>query len=348
MNLEQTILSDRASAQSLSIAPMMDRTDRHYRYFMRQITKHTMLYSEMITTGAILHGDRDKLLGFSPAEQPLVLQLGGDDPGQLAACARLAETYGYREVNLNVGCPSDRVQSGHFGACLMAQPDVVAHCVEAMRQATSLPVTVKHRIGIDNLDHYDDLARFVHIVSQAGCDRFIVHARVALLQGLSPRENRTIPPLRYAEVHRLKHEFPHLLIEINGGITTLEQAQTYLQQVDGVMIGRAAYDNPFLFARADTLCGAAELPPPNRRQIIEAMIPYVEYGLTQGISATRLLRHMMGLFAYQRVAKVWRRYLTERLQQPSDAAMILPDALCLLPNDILDACPPCHPRPLLV
>jgi tRNA-dihydrouridine synthase A len=342
MSREQNIADARASAWPLSIAPMMDRTDRHYRYFMRQITKHTMLYSEMITTGAILHGDRDKLLGFSPAEQPLALQLGGDDPDQLAVCARLADAYGYREVNLNVGCPSDRVQSGHFGACLMAQPDVVARSVDAMRQATSLPVTVKHRIGIDNLDHYDDLARFVHSVSQAGCDRFIVHARVALLQGLSPRENRTIPPLRYADVYRLKHEFPHLLIEMNGGITSLAQAQAHLQQVDGVMIGRAAYDNPFLFAQADTLCDAAQAPTPNRRRIIETMIPYVEYWLTQGISATRMLRHMMGLFAYQRVAKVWRRYLTERLQRASDVAMILPDALRLLPDDILDACPPCH------
>ncbi len=347
MGFEQHIADGRGFPWPLSIAPMMDRTDRHYRYLMRQITKHTMLYSEMITTGAILHGDRDKLLGFSQAELPLALQLGGDDPCQLAACACIAEAYGYSEVNLNVGCPSDRVQSGHFGACLMTQPEVVARGVEAMRQATSLPVTVKHRIGIDNLDHYDDLARFVHIVSQAGCDRFIVHARVALLQGLSPRENRTIPPLRYPDVYRLKHEFPNLLIEINGGITSLEQAREHLQQVDGVMIGRAAYDNPFLFAQADTVCYADETPPANRRQVIETMIPYVEYWLTQGISATRTLRHMMGLFAYQRVAKVWRRYLTERLQYASDAVMILPDALRLLPNDILDDRPSCHPRPLL-
>jgi tRNA-dihydrouridine synthase A len=326
---------------------MVDRTDRHYRYFMRQITKHTLLYSEMITTGAILHGKRDRLLGFSAAEQPLALQLGGDDPVQLAACARLAETLGYREINLNVGCPSDRVQNGHFGACLMAQPEIVARCVTAMRQATSLPVTVKHRIGIDHLQHYDDLAHFVHTVARAGCDRFIVHARIALLQGLSPRENRTIPPLRYADVYRLKHEFPALVIEINGGITSLPQVQSHLQQVDGAMIGRAAYDNPFLFARADMLLyGETEASPTTRRQVIEAMIPYLDNWLTQGVTAAAILRPMMGLFAYQRVAKAWRRYLTERIQRPCDTRRILPDALRLLPDDILDAHPPDLHRPL--
>jgi tRNA-dihydrouridine synthase A len=345
MFLQQDIAKRRGSVWPLSIAPMMDRTDRHYRYLMRQITKHTLLYSEMITTGAILHGKRDRLLGFSAAEQPLALQLGGDDPLQLAACAHLAEVHGYREVNLNVGCPSDRVQDGHFGACLMAQSEVVARCVAAMRQATSLPVTVKHRIGIDHLQHYDDLAHFVYTVAQAGCDRFTVHARIALLQGLSPRENRTIPPLRYADIYRLKREFPALVIEINGGITALEQVQSHLAQVDGVMIGRAAYDNPFLFARADVLFYGETEAPPTRRQVIEAMIPYLDDWLTQGVTAAAILRPMMGLFAYQRVAKVWRRYLTERLRRTCDARLILPDALRLLPEDILDAHPPdlCQP-----
>jgi tRNA-dihydrouridine synthase A len=209
-----------------------------------------------------------------------------------------------------------------------------------MRQATSLPVTVKHRIGIDHLQHYDDLAHFVNTVAQASCDRFIVHARIALLQGLSPRENRTIPPLRYADVYRLKHEFPALIIDINGGITSLAQVQAHLQQVDGVMIGRAAYDNPFLFAQADVLYGEDEAPPPTRRQVIEAMIPYLDHSLTQGVTAAAILRPMMGLFAYQRVAKAWRRYLTERMQRICDARLILPDALRLLPDDILDSYPP--------
>lgn len=338
----------RSSVSPLSIAPMMDRTDRHYRYLMRQITRDTLLYSEMITTGAILHGNRDKLLGFSAVEKPLALQLGGDDPVQLATCARLAEIWGYDEVNLNVGCPSDRVQKGRFGACLMAQPEVVARCVAAMRQATSLPVTVKHRIGIDHLARYDDLAHFIRTVARAGCDRFIVHARMALLQGLSPRENRTIPPLRYADVYRLKHEFPALVIDINGGITSLVHAQVHLRQVDGVMIGRAAYDNPFLFAQADVLYGEEEAPSPTRRQVIEAMIPYFDSWLTQGVTAAAILRPMMGLFAYQRVAKGWRRYLTEHMQRRCDTRLILPDALRLLPADILDAQPPNlpHPSPL--
>ena len=335
----QNTANRRGAIWPLSIAPMMDRTDRHYRYLMRHLTRHTLLYSEMITTGAILHGTRDKLLSFSDAERPLALQLGGDDPAQLAACARLAEARGYHEVNLNVGCPSDRVQNGHFGACLMAQPEVVARCVTVMREATSLPVTVKHRIGIDHLPHYDDLANFVHTVARAGCDRFIVHARIALLQGLSPRQNRTIPPLRYADVYRLKHEFPALVVEINGGIASLTDVQTHLQHVDGVMIGRAAYDNPFLFARADVLYGQDSAPPPTRRQVIEGMIPYLDHWLARGTTAAAILRPMMGLFAYQRVAKAWRRYLTERMQRTCDARRILPDALRLLPDDILDAQP---------
>jgi tRNA-dihydrouridine synthase A len=318
---------------------MMDRTDRHYRYFMRQITRHTLLYTEMITTGAILHGNRDTLLGFSEIERPLALQLGGDDPEQLAEGARIAEAWGYTEVNLNVGCPSDRVQSGRFGACLMAQPTRVARSVEAMRRATTLPVTVKHRIGINGLEHYENLARFVYTVAQAGCDRFIVHARIAVLHGLSPRENRAIPPLRYADVYRLKDAFPELVIEINGGVTTFEQVREHLYHVDGVMIGRAAYDNPYLFALADALCFGDETPAPTRRQVIEAMIPYVEHWAARGLAAGRVLRHMLGLFAHQRVAKAWKRYLSETTQRSTNPAAILSAAIHLLPDDILDARP---------
>jgi tRNA-dihydrouridine synthase A len=319
---------------------MMDRTDRHYRYFMRQITRRTLLYTEMLTTGALLHGDRDKFLAFSEVERPLVLQLGGDSPEQLAACARLAEDWGYSEVNLNVGCPSDRVQSGHFGACLMAHPTQVARCVTAMRQATTLPVTVKHRIGIDGLEQYDDLAHFVRTVAQAGCDRFIVHARIAVLQGLSPRDNRTVPPLRYTDVYLLKNDLPHLVIEINGGITTLEQAWAHLQSVDGVMIGRAAYDNPYLFALADALCFGDEIPPPTRRQVLEAMLPYLESWVAHGYTAGRILRHMLGLFAHQRVAKAWKRLLSGSMQCSPQAVIMLHNALRQLPDDLLDLRPP--------
>ena len=328
----------RGAVWPLSIAPMMDRTDRHYRYFMRQITRRTLLYTEMITASAILRGDQERLLGFSATEHPLALQVGGDNPGLLAECARIAEDRGYSEMNLNVGCPSDRVQSGHFGACLMAQPTLVARCVEAMRRVTTLPVTVKHRIGIDGLERYEDLVHFVRTVAQAGCDRFIVHARIAVLQGLSPRENRTVPPLRYADVYRLKADFPQLVIEINGGITTLAQVSEHLHVVDGVMIGRAAYDDPFLFAFADARYFADETPSATRRQVIEAMIPYVEQWVERGYTASHILRHMLGLFTHQRVAKAWKRFLSTHIQRSPHTASLLRDALRQIPDDLLDSC----------
>jgi len=315
---------------------MMDRTDRHYRYFMRQITRHTLLYTEMITTAALLHGDRDKLLGFSEVEKPLALQLGGDDPAHLARCARLAEDWGYDEVNLNVGCPSDRVQHGHFGACLMAQPALVARCVEAMRQATTLPVTVKHRIGIDDLDRYEDMVNFVHTVDQAGCDRFIVHARKAVLHGLSPRENRAVPPLRYDDVYRLKADFPTLRIEINGGITTLLQATAHLQFVDGAMLGRVAYDHPYLFAEADVLWYGDTAPPPTRRQVLEVMLAYLKCWAAQGLPPYRIVRHLLSLFAYQRAARLWKRALSERTWAPATAVAALREAIRLVPDEVLD------------
>jgi len=318
---------------------MMDRTDRHYRYCMRQITRHTLLYTEMITTAALLHGDRNKLLGFSEAEKPLALQLGGDDPAHLAACARLAEDWGYDEVNLNVGCPSDRVQHGHFGACLMAQPALVARCVAAMRQATTLPVTVKHRIGIDALDHYEDMANFVHTVAQAGCDRFVVHARKAVLQGLRPRENRTVPPLRYDDVYRLKADFPTLHIEINGGITTLLQATAHLQYVDGAMLGRAAYDHPYLFAEADALYFGDAALPHTRRQVLDAILSYLECWIAQGLPPYRIVRHLLNLFAYQRAARLWKRSLSECTWAPDTAMAALREAMRLVPDEVLDAHP---------
>lgn len=326
----------RGATWPLSIAPMMDRTDRHYRYFMRQITRHTLLYTEMITTAALLHGDRDKLLGFSEVEKPLALQLGGDDPAHLATCARLAADRGYDEVNLNVGCPSDRVQNGHFGACMMAQPALVARCVEAMRQATTLPVTVKHRIGIDDLERYEDMVNFVHNAAQAGCDRFIVHARKAVLHGLKPRENRTVPPLRYDDVYRLKADFPALCVEINGGITTLPQATAHLQYVDGAMIGRAAYDHPYLFAEADALYGSDASPPPTRRQVLEAMLSYLERWVARGLPPYRIVRHLLNLFAYQRAARLWKRCLSECTWGPETAVHALREVIRLVPDDVLD------------
>lgn len=310
---------------------MMDRTDRHFRYFLRQITRRTLLYTEMVTSAAILHGDRGHLLGFSPEEKPLALQVGGDNPQDLAESARIAEDMGYDEINLNVGCPSSRVQDGNFGACLMAKPQHVADCLAAMLKATHLPVTVKHRIGIDDHDRYEDMANFVHIVSQAGVERFTVHARKAWLQGLSPKENRSIPPLRYADVHRLKQEFPQLFIEINGGFTTLEQVQQQLAQVDAVMVGRAAYDDPYLFASADRQIFGEETIVPSRRAVAEAMLPYIEYWVSRGLKLNKIARHMLQLFAGQPGSRAWKRILTEKSSSFSAGAEVIRDALAQVP-----------------
>ncbi|MBE9117361.1 tRNA dihydrouridine(20/20a) synthase DusA [Lusitaniella coriacea LEGE 07157] len=315
----------------VSIAPMMDRTDRHYRYLMRQMTRRTLLYTEMVVAAAILHGDRAKLLGFSPEEKPLALQVGGDNPQDLSICARIAEEMGYDEINLNVGCPSDRVKSGNFGACLMAQPDRVARAVEAMQKATTLPVTVKHRIGIDERDRYEDMKNFVRIVSDAGCQRFTVHARKAWLKGLSPKENRTVPPLRYGDVHRLKEEFPHLTIEINGGIITLEQVREQLQSVDAVMIGRAAYDTPYLFAAVDRDFYGETEPPPSRHAVVEAMFPYIEYWVSRGVKLNAIARPMLQLFAGQPGTKAWKRHISENAHLPNAGVDTIRDALAKVP-----------------
>ncbi|MGK7873853.1 MAG: tRNA dihydrouridine(20/20a) synthase DusA [Xenococcaceae cyanobacterium] len=311
----------------LSIAPMMERTDRHFRYFMRQITRCTLLYTEMIATAAILHGDRQKLLGFSPEEKPLALQVGGDNPKELAECALLAEDMGYDEINLNVGCPSSRVQNGNFGACLMAQPEKVARAVEAMQKVVNLPVTVKHRIGIDERDRYEDMAHFVCIVSKAGCRRFTVHARKAWLKGLSPKQNRNIPPLRYQDVHRLKQEFPHLFIEINGGITNLEQIQEQLKFVDAVMIGRAAYDNPYLFATVDRDIYGEDVTPPTRHEVVEAMVPYIDYWIGKGLKLNAISRHMLQLFARKPGTKAWKRHISENAHLPGVGSEVIRAAL---------------------
>jgi tRNA-dihydrouridine synthase A len=314
----------------LSIAPMMDRTDRHFRYFMRQITRYTLLYTEMITSAAILHGDRQHLLGFSSEEKPLSLQVGGDSAKDLAECARIAEDMGYDEINLNVGCPSSRVQDGNFGACLMAHPERVAECIAAMHQYTRLPVTVKHRIGIDDRDRYEDMQHFVRIVADAGCDRFTVHARKAWLQGLSPKENRDIPPLRYEDVHRLKQDFPHLIIEINGGFTTLEQVKHQLHSVDAVMIGRAAYDHPYLFAIADRSIYGVENPPLSPPEVAEAMLPYIDFWTSKGLKLNKISRHMLQLFHGQPGSRIWKRHLTEQSCLPGAGSDVIREALALV------------------
>jgi len=293
------------------IAPMLDWTDRHDRYFLRQISRKALLYTEMVTTGALIHGDRGKFFAFNYVEHPLALQLGGSQPQEMAQCARLAEQAGFDEVNINVGCPSDRVQSGSFGASLMATPETVADCVAEMMAASSLPVTVKHRIGIDDQDSYEDLERFVECVSAAGCNTFIVHARKAWLQGLSPKENRSVPPLDYARVYRLKKEHPDLEIVINGGVKTLDEVAEHLAYVDGVMMGREAYQNPYVLADVDARFFSAEQQPPSRDAILQAMLPYIEYELGQGVRLNKITRHFMGLFHGREGARAWRRTLSE-------------------------------------
>ena len=319
------------TAIALSVAPMMDWTDRNCRFFHRLLSKNTLLYTEMVTTGAVLHGDRERLLGFDAAEHPVALQLGGSDPAELAACARIAEEWGYDEVNLNVGCPSDRVQSGRFGACLMAEPDLVARLVGAMREAVSIPVTVKHRLAIDEMEEWPTVDHFVRTVSAAGCTHFIVHARKAWLKGLSPKENRDVPPLRYELVHRLKQENPHLTIAINGGIRTLDEAETHLATLDSVMIGRAAYETPYILADADRrLFGGA--PGPDRHAVVEAMIPYAEERLSRGAPLSSITRHMLGLFQGLPGARAWRRHLSENAHLPGAGPDVLLKAASLVPR----------------
>ncbi len=291
----------------ISVAPMMDWTTRDYRYFARLFNPHVWLYSEMVSTGAILHGDRTRHLDFDASEQPLVLQLGGADPTELAACSRIAQAHGYAEVNLNIGCPSDRVQHNKIGACLMAEPELVAECVYAMRQAVKIPITVKHRIGIDHLDSYEHMLNFVDVVAQAGCTHFVAHARIAILKGLSPKENREIPPLRYHDVYRLKAERPNLWIEINGGISTVADTIEHLQHTDGVMIGRAAYHDPYILADLMRLWGNT---PPDRFMILEQFYPYVQARLAEGLPMGLITRHILGLFQHLSGARKWRQALS--------------------------------------
>lgn len=299
---------------------MLDWTDRHCRFFHRLLSQKALLYSEMVTTGAILHGDRDRLLGFNPVEKPLVLQIGGSDPLDLAASARIGQDYGYDEINLNVGCPSDRVQKGRFGACLMLEPETVAEGVRAMREAVTIPVTVKTRLGVDENDSYEELVAFISRVAEAGCETFIIHARKAWLKGLSPRENREVPPLRYDMAARLKADFPELAFILNGGIETLDAAMNHLGQFDGVMLGRAAYHDPYLLAEVDQRVFGACGEPMSREAVVEAMVPYIDSAVAQGQRLHGITRHMLGLFHGQHGGRIWRRRLGEAAICPNAGA----------------------------
>lgn len=305
----------------------MDRTDRHFRFMVRLISRETLLYTEMVTTGAILFGDRPRHLAFDPLEKPLALQLGGDDPKALAECARIAEQWGYDEVNINVGCPSERVQSGNFGACLMASPDQVARCVEAMREATGLPVTVKHRIGIDDNDSYDFMDAFVSAVESAGADRVTVHARIAWLSGLNPKQNRTVPPLRYGDVFRLKASHPELPVELNGGVQTLDDSLSHLARVDAVMLGRAVWDNPYILAAADRKIFARDVSAASRLDVARAMLEYAEARVSEGHGLNHITKRMLNLFAGCPGARQWRRMLTESAARSDTKPSIIEEAL---------------------
>jgi tRNA-dihydrouridine synthase A len=293
------------------VAPMMDWTDRHCRYFHRQLSRRARLYTEMITTGALLHGDVPRHLDFDPAEHPLALQLGGSDPADLARCARLGESWGYNEINLNCGCPSERVARGSFGACLMAEPGLVADCVKAMRDAVGVPVTVKHRIGLDKTEDYGFVRDFVGTLVAAGCGVFIVHARNAWLKGLSPKENREVPPLRYEFVYRLRTDFPAATFVLNGGLTSLAQAEAQLAHVDGVMLGRVAYQDPYVLASVDARLFDEIAPALSRADIAAKMGRYLERMQGQGVAARSITSHMLGLYHGQPNARLWRRHLSD-------------------------------------
>ncbi|WP_192889851.1 tRNA dihydrouridine(20/20a) synthase DusA [Vibrio bathopelagicus] len=322
------------AANRLSVAPMLDWTDRHCRYFHRLLSQQTLLYTEMVTTGAILYGKGD-FLEYNEQEHPLALQLGGSNPVDLAACAKLAGERGYDEVNLNVGCPSDRVQNGRFGACLMAEPELVADCVSAMKEVTDIPITVKTRIGIDDQDSYEFLTKFVSTVSEkGGCEQFTIHARKAWLSGLSPKENREIPPLNYDRAYQIKKDFSDLVIAVNGGITTLDQTKEHLQHLDGVMIGREAYHSPFILAEVDQQIFGLDTPIKKRSQVVEEMYPYIERELSNGASLGHISRHMLGLFQSMPGARQWRRYISENAHKKGAGIEVVQAALAKIPKEL--------------
>ncbi len=307
-----------------TVAPMMDWSDKHCRYLWRLISRNALLYTEMVTTGALIHGDKQRFLDYNTAENPVALQLGGSNPKELALCAKMAQEWGYNEVNLNCGCPSDRVQQGMIGAVLMAHPQLVADCIKGMQDAVDIPVTIKHRIGIDDMEDYAGLVDFVSTVAETGCTTFIVHARKAWLSGLSPKENREVPPLKYDMVYDLKKEFPHLEIIINGGVTTLEQSAEHLQSVDGVMIGREAYHNPYLLSAVDQDLYGDTHAPMTRDQVLEAFTRYCAEEIEKGTRLNHMSRHVLGLYQGQRGARIFRRYISEEAHKhPKDADVLM-------------------------
>ncbi|PCJ69130.1 MAG: tRNA dihydrouridine(20/20a) synthase DusA [Rhodobiaceae bacterium] len=309
-----------------SVAPMMDWTDRHDRFFLRLISARALLYTEMVTAPAIIHGDRDYLLGFDAEEHPVALQLGGSNAAELCEAARIAEGFGYDEINLNVGCPSDRVQSGRFGACLMKEPDLVAECVAAMREAVALPVTVKCRIGVDDQDPREALPNLIEKSRAAGCHTFIVHARKAWLEGLSPKENRTVPPLDYDLVYEMKRTYPDLEICLNGGVSSIDETEQHLTQVDGVMMGRMAYERPYVLADVDQRIFGSTAPVRTRHEIVEAFLPYLSRRLAEGVPLNAMTRHILGIFQGLPGARAWRRHLSENAHKPGADVQVVIEA----------------------
>lgn len=326
----QLMTSTQVLDRRFTLAPMMEWSTSDCRTFWRLLTKKAVLYSEMVTTGALLHGDKSRFLDYNACEHPLALQLGGSDPVALAECARIAEDWGYDEVNLNCGCPSDRVQNGMIGACLMAEPELVADCIASMQNAVKIPVTVKHRIGIDDMDDYEGLVKFVSTIAETGCHTFIVHARKAWLKGLSPKENREIPPLQYDKVYRLKQDFSHLNIIINGGITTLEQSKNLLDHVDGVMIGREAYSNPYLLAQVDQQIYGIDAPVISREEVMQQFMHYCTEELAKGTRLNHLTRHILGLYQGLPGARQFRRIISEQAHKNGAGIEVLERALAVL------------------
>jgi len=316
------------------VAPMMEWTDRHCRYFLRLLSRHTLLYTEMVTTGALLHGDAGRFLRFNPEEQSVALQIGGSDPAELATAAKMGEEAGYSEINLNAGCPSDRVQRGKIGACLMAEPELVADCMKSMQDAVSIPVTIKCRTGIDDLDSLEHLTHFVGTIAETGTRTFIIHARIAVLEGLSPKQNREIPPLNYERVFSIKDQFPSHEIVINGGIKTLQESRALLEKVDGVMIGREAYQNPGLLAHVDQELFSAETPVITEHEALEKFIAYADRQMAEGVALKHMSKHILGLFQGQPGAKRFRRYISENAHKPDAGIEVLETAAAIMQNQL--------------
>jgi len=316
------------------VAPMMEWTDRHCRYFLRLLSRHTLLYTEMVTTGALLHGDAERFLRFNPEEQSVALQIGGSDPAELATAAKMGEEAGYSEINLNAGCPSDRVQRGKIGACLMAEPELVADCMKSMQDAVSIPVTIKCRTGIDDLDSLEHLTHFVGKIAETGTRTFIIHARIAVLEGLSPKQNREIPPLNYERVFSIKDQFPSHEIVINGGIKTLQESRALLEKVDGVMIGREAYQNPGLLAHVDQELFSAETPIITEHEVLEKFIAYADRQMAEGVALKHMSKHILGLFQGQPGAKRFRRYISENAHKPDAGIEVLEAAAATMQNQL--------------